>query len=198
LTWRLPPGFQYGPLADVCAVVDSTALARHHVADREKSKEFYHMKALTKQAAKVQITVTLKGFIVHVSHVVHGSTHDVALLDESDVLDEVPLAYRVLGDKGYVGRARVVTPKRKPRGGESTAEDKKDAKEKNSARAVVETCIYKFKRWAILGGVYRGKWRHDVGFAKLTKIVRVIGAMVKRAIERHPLRCHHPAGSDSD
>jgi hypothetical protein len=196
----LTSGFECGcgPLAAVGAIVDATALARQRIADKAESKKFYHKKASTKHAAKVQITVTLKGFVLHVSHVVHGSMHDVTLLDKSDVLDDVPLAYRLLGDKGYVGRDRVVTPKRKPRGGELTPEEKKDDKEKNSATVVVENCIRKFKRWAIVGSVYRGQWRHDVGFGKLTKIVRVIGAMVKRAIERHPLRPHHPAESDSN
>jgi hypothetical protein len=106
------------------------------------------------------------------------------------------LATKFLGDKGYVGEeARIVTPKKKPRGGELTAEEKKANEEIHSTRAVVENCVHEFKRWAILGGVYRGKWRRDASLKKLTKIVRVVGALVKRYLKAHPLRVRHTRGN---
>jgi hypothetical protein len=167
----LPAAFSSGPLAGVVAVVDATAIAIPRIADHAEAKKFYNMKSSTKEAVKVQLLVTLNGIVLHVSHVVPGAVHDVTLLRASELLDDIPLASKLLADKGYIGEeAQVVTPKKKPRGGELKAEEKKTDKEKNSQRAVVENSIHQLKRWAILGTVYRGKWRHDASLQKLTKI----------------------------
>ena len=122
----------------------------------------------------------------HISGVVNGSVADISLLRESEAFDSLTLDRRVLGDKGEIGSA--MTPKKRPKGSELKEEDKELNKEKNSKRVVVENCIHQFKRWAILGGEYRGKWRTDEQLQKATKIVHVIGAMVKRYVVAHPLR----------
>jgi hypothetical protein len=122
------------------------------------------------------------------SHVVHGSVADVTLLRESELMDELAWSTSALGDKGYVGVPRLITPMKKPRGGELKDEDKKLNKEKNSKRVVVEHCIHQFKEWGVLGGVYRGKWRKDVHLRKATRIVHVVAALVKRRLAAHPLR----------
>jgi hypothetical protein len=191
----LPSVFGSGPLAGVGAVVDATAIAIPHPAKHATAKKYYHRKSSTKEAVKVQITVTLKGVVVHVSHVVRGAEADVTLLRTSDLLDDLPLATKLLADKGYIGEEpRVITPKKKPRLGQVTAEEKKANKEKCSARVVVENSIRQLKRWAILGGVYRGKWRHDANLYKATKIARVVGALARRRLKAHPLRVRHTRG----
>jgi hypothetical protein len=188
----LPAAFSIGPLAGVGAVVDATPIAIPRIADRPTGKKYYHKKSPTKEAVKVQITVTLNGVVVHISHVVRGAQHDVTLFRASELLDELPLATKLLADKGYIGEEpRVITPKKKPRLGELKAEEKKADTEKHSARVVVENSIRQLKRWAILGGVYRGKWRHDASLQKLTKIVRIVGALARRRLKAHPLRTPH-------
>lgn len=179
-----------GIMAGVCVAVDSTFLQLPHNSDKAERKLNYHFKSGTKQALKWQLCVTLDGVPWHLSHVVRGSTADVMLLRESGLLDLLALSTRMLGDKGYIGEAAVITPMKKPKGGELKDAEKKENKEKNSMRAVVENCIHQFKQWLILGGVYRGKWREDKHLSKATRIVHVIGAMVKRRLTIHPLRAH--------
>jgi hypothetical protein len=79
----LPAASDSGPLAGVGAVVDATGIAIPRIADTAEAKKFYHMKSSTKEAVKVQIAVTLKGVVVHVSHVTPGSTHDITLFRAS-------------------------------------------------------------------------------------------------------------------
>lgn len=184
----LPSVFDTGPMAGVCCVVDSTFIARHRSWSDDTNKMFYHYKCPTKEAAKVQLTVKLNGEPVHTSHVTWGSRPDIKLFIDSEMEDELALATKALGDKGYQGHDRIVTPKKKPRGGELEKKDKDDNNVIHSKRVVVENCIHVFKQWAILGRVYRGKLVSDDDFKRLTKIVRIIGAMVKRYVMTHPLR----------
>jgi hypothetical protein len=45
----------------------------------------------------------MNGIVLHVSHVVPGAVHDVTLLRASELLDEIPLASKLLADKAYIG-----------------------------------------------------------------------------------------------
>ena len=191
----LPRAFDSGALAGVCAVVDSTFWVLPHTDNKDDGKKNSHIKSPTRQALKWQLCVTPPGIPWHLSDVVHGAKADITLLRESELMEWTALGTKVLGDKGYIGEPRVMTPKKKPRGGELKSEEKGVNKEKNSVRVVVENCIHQFKRWAILGGEYRGKWRTDEELKKATKIVHVVGAMVKRYVIAHPLRVE-PVGSD--
>jgi DDE superfamily endonuclease len=185
-----PPSvaFRQGTLAGVCAVVDSTFLVLPHSSHKEERKLNYHYKSGTKQALKWQLCVTPDGVPWHLSDVVNGSVADITLLRDSELMDDIALAAFVLGDKGYIGESRLMTPHKKPRHGELKEEQKKANKERNKKRAVVENCIHQFKRWSILGGEYRGKWRDDDDLKKATRIVHVVGALVKRYLMAHPLR----------
>ena len=143
----------------------------------------------------MQLGVTLNGIALDVSHVVPGAVHGVTLFRAFELLDDIPLASKLLADKGYIGEeARVVTPKKKPRCGELNAEEKEADKEKNSKRAVVENSIRQLKWWAIVGTVYRGKWRHATSLKKLTKIARIVGALARRQLKAHPPRTPHTRG----
>jgi len=184
----LPRAYTTGTLAGICAVVDSTFLVLPHTDKKEDGKKNYHYKSGTRQALKWQLCVSPTGVPWHISDVVNGAMADIKLLEKSELMEWTALEALVLGDKGYVGAWHVVTPKKKPRGGELKEDEKEANKEKNSARAIVENSIHQFKRWAILGGEYRGKWREDDHLKRATKIVHVVGAMVKRFIVAHPLR----------
>lgn len=59
-----------------------------------------------------------------------------------------------IGDKGYVGTG-LVTPKKKPRGGELSPRDKECNKEINGLRSVVEQAISHVKSWRIFHTDYR-------------------------------------------
>jgi hypothetical protein len=187
--WSLPHrAYRTQALAGVTLVVDATFLALPHHADADERKTYYHHKSPTKQALKWQLTVTTDGTPWDISDVVHGSKADIMLLRESGVLDRLRGATVVLGDKGYIGEEQVMTPKKKPRLAELKEEDKDENMVKHSARVVVENCFPVFKRWAILGGVYRDGFRKDSDRERATRIVKVIAALVKRRLAVHPLR----------
>jgi hypothetical protein len=185
--------FTTGCLAGVRLVVDSTFLALPHHSDADERKRCFHLKSPTRQALKWQLTVTTHGIPFHISDVVYGSRADVTLLRDSQLLDGLPGDTRVLGDKGYVGEEKVVTPKKKPRLAELKEDDKKDNKVKHSKRVVVENCFHEFKKWAILGGEYRGEISEPEHLQQVTDIVKVIAAMVKRRLIAAPLRAHPTA-----
>ena len=58
------------------------------------------------------------------------------------------------GDKGYQGTG-LVTPKKKPEGGELTLSDKEYNSQISSFRAPVERLVGHFKNWKILHTDYR-------------------------------------------
>lgn len=180
-------------LAGVRLVIDSTFLTLPHHSDSDERKRCFHMKSPTRQALKWQLATTTDGVPFHISDVVYGSKADVTLLRESHLLDRLGDDTRALGDKGYVGEAKVITPMKKPRLAELKAEDKADNKIKHSKRVVVENCFHEFKKWAIIGGEYRGDISDSKHLQKATDIVKVVGAMVKRRLSRHPLRVQSAA-----
>jgi hypothetical protein len=137
--------------------------------------------------------MTTQGVPWHISNVVHGSKADVTLLHECGLRRLLPTGTRVLRDKVCVGVPKVTTPKKKPRGRQLKEEEKKQNKVKHRKRAVVENCIHEFKKWVILSGVYRGEFREATEKEKITRIVHVIGAMVKRWLTTHPIRAHPAA-----
>lgn len=183
------PPADTGPLPGVHLVVDSTFLVLPHIGDFTESKKYYHFKSGTKQALKWQLCVDLQGVPVRLSDVVPGSTADLTLLrSHSGLLPLLPAGTRVLADKAYVGEPKLATPKKKPRGGKLKEEEKKESRLMNSKRAVVENCIHEFKKWAILGGEWRGEFREEKDREKVTRIVHIVGALVRRHLAAHPLR----------
>ena len=73
----------------------------------------------------VQVLVTPAGRLVWVSDPCPGSTHDVAALDASGLLEGLDVSGWV-ADKGYVGRG-MVTPPRKPAGKSSPTSPRRSA-----------------------------------------------------------------------
>lgn len=185
--------YSEGCLSGVRLVIDSTFLILPHHSDAEERKRCYHMKSPTRQALKWQLAVTTDGVPFHISDVVYGSKADVTLLRESGLLDRLTGETRALGDKGYVGEPKVVTPMKKPRLAELKEEDKKENKTKHSKRVVVENCFHEFKRWTILGGEYRGDIKEAKDLQHASRIVHVIAALVKRRLAKHPIRARPAA-----
>lgn len=180
--------YRAGVLDGVRLIVDSTFLILPRPDDKDERKRFYHMKSPTRAALKWQLVTTTTGEPWHISHVVRGAHADITLLRDTKLLDRLPHDTRVLGDKGYLGEDQVLTPAKKPRGGEVEEKDMANNKKINSKRVVVENCFHEFKKWAILGGEYRGDFRSEAGLQHATHMVHVVGALVKRHLIAHPLR----------
>ena len=83
-----------------------------------------------------------------------GKTHDARAFEETGAADILKEAGGGFGDKGYQGTG-LVTPKKKPIGGELTLSDKEYNSQISSFRAPVERLVGHFKNWKILHTDYR-------------------------------------------
>lgn len=98
-----------------------------------------------------------------------GSMHDRKAFDEcgwEDRLSETP----TIADPAYQG-THAITPRKKPKGGELSTNDKANNKTISSIRSAVERCIAHVKNWKILATGYRGR------LAELPTIIRIIAAL---------------------
>lgn len=101
----------------------------------------------------VQIACTVSGSLAWISDPVNGSRHDSYCLEESGVmlaLDSSDWA----GDKGYIGNG-MITPYRKPAGGQLLEWQKEFNTQVNKFRYVIEQVIANFKTWRIMHTDYR-------------------------------------------
>lgn len=101
----------------------------------------------------VQVLVTPAGRLVWVSDPCPGSTHDVAALDASGLLEGLDVSGWV-ADKGYIGRG-MITPPRKPAGKKLSDTAKKVSRSINRVRYIVEQVNAHIKTWKILKEDYR-------------------------------------------
>jgi hypothetical protein len=116
------------------------------------SPELYSGKHKT-TGMNVQVACTIAGRLTWISDPVPGSRHDNHCLGESGAL--VTLDPRNwTGDKGYIGN-NMITPFRKPAGGELLNWQKEFNKQVNKIRYVIEQVIANFKTWRIMHTDYR-------------------------------------------
>ena len=101
----------------------------------------------------VLVATTLTGDLAWVSDPMPGKTHDAKALRESRLLDSDTDA-PAIGDKGFIGLG-MLTPFRRPPGGELLDWQKEFNATVNSIRAVVERAIANLKTWRILHTDYR-------------------------------------------
>lgn len=101
----------------------------------------------------VQVACDLYGTLRWVSDPVAGARHDTAALAVSGVLDGHDHA-NWIGDKGYLGNG-MLTPIRKPPGGQLLAWQKEFNTAVNRIRSVIEQVIAHLKCWRILHTDYR-------------------------------------------
>jgi len=101
----------------------------------------------------VQVACTLDGALAWVSDPVTGNHHDSYAINDTGVLVSLnPGGW--IGDKGYVGNG-MITPYKKPKGGELTEWQKEYNRQVNKIRWVVEQVIANLKTWRILHTDYR-------------------------------------------
>ena len=101
----------------------------------------------------VQVASTINGRLAWISDPIPGSRHDNYCLGESGLLVSAdPRSW--LGDKGYVGN-NMITPVKKPDGGELLDWQKEFNTQINRIRWVVEQVIANFKTWRIMHTDYR-------------------------------------------
>ena len=101
----------------------------------------------------VQVACTLTGGLAWVSDPTPGRTHDTKALRQSGLLDDEARPDH-LGDKGYIGLG-MITPVRKPPGGQLHETQKNFNTQVNSIRYQIERTIANLKTWRILHTDYR-------------------------------------------
>ena len=101
----------------------------------------------------VQVVCDLYGHLAWVSDPVDGRRHDSAALDISGVLESLNPA-NWMGDKGYIGKG-MLTPFRKPPGGQLLGWQKEFNTEINKIRYLIERTIANLKTWRIIHADYR-------------------------------------------
>ena len=175
----------HGPEEYQKLIVDSTFIAIHQPEDSEIRKKYYHAKSSTNYAFKIQIACDFNHRIVHVSECYHGSVHDINILRQSGLLEYTGEDVQIIADKGYVGEQFVITPKKKPRGGELTDGEKDFNRIISAARAAIENINQRVKQYAIIGHIYRGSYDD---FHKITKIAQVVCALCNLNLDAHPIR----------
>jgi hypothetical protein len=115
-------------------------------------KELYSGKHKT-TGMNLQVACTIYGKLAWISDPVNGSRHDNYCREESGVLLTInPRNW--IGDKGYIGN-NMITPFRKPAGGELLDWQKEYNSEVNRIRWTIEQVISHFKNWTIMHTDYR-------------------------------------------
>jgi DDE superfamily endonuclease len=119
----------------------------------EEHQELWNKKHKT-TGFNAQLMSLLDGTAVWISGPLPGKTHDARALKESGAADVLKEAGGGFGDKGYQG-SELVTPKKKPKGGELTMSDKEYNSQVSSFRAPIERLVGHFKNWKIFHTDYR-------------------------------------------
>ncbi len=101
----------------------------------------------------IQVACNLAGRLAWISDPVDGSRHDSHCMNESGVLITMDPG-NWAGDKGYVGHG-MITPFKKPAGGELLDWQKEFNTQVNKLRYVIEQVIANFKTWRIMHTDYR-------------------------------------------
>jgi hypothetical protein len=130
-------------------IVDGTLLPCWSWAARPKLYSGKHKTT----GMNVQVACTIYGQLAWISDPVNGSRHDNFCLGESGVLRTFD-PQKWIGDKGYVGNS-MITPFKKPAGGELLGWQKEFNTQVNKIRWVIEQVISHFKNWRIIHTDYR-------------------------------------------
>ncbi len=124
----------------------------------------------------VQVLAGTDGGLLAVSTPLRGSIHDRRSLAETgweQLLTNMP----IIGDLGYRG-TQIITPTRKPQGGELSEYDKQCNHEVSKVRSAVERTIAHLKNWKILATGYRGR------IDELPAIIRIVTTLEFYRLDR--------------
>jgi hypothetical protein len=139
-----------GMVAGRVCLVDGTITPCWSYADH---RELWSRKHGT-TGFNAQLVSLLDGAAIYISDPLSGNTHDATAFAETPVAMIVRNSGGGIGDKGYQG-TDLVTPRKKPKGGELSKQDKECNTEISALRAPVERVISHFKSWRVFYTDYR-------------------------------------------
>lgn len=138
-------------------MLDGTERRVRRPKNAEQQKRKYSGKKKVHTVKNNVITEKLTGKIKGLSPTVDGKVHDKKLADEHDL--RFPENSKLWQDTGFQGYApsnvTIIQPKKKPRGGELTLEEKTNNTAISKQRITVEHSIGGVKVFAIVGRVFR-------------------------------------------
>ncbi|WP_324282146.1 transposase family protein [Cyanobacterium aponinum UTEX 3221] len=153
-------------------IVDSEEQEIERSLDYEQQKKHYSGKK-KKHTFKNQIICLPRGEdIVDVVAGEQGRKADITIWRENaNKFDE---KQKFSGDKAYVGEPQIRTPKKKPKNGELTQEEKEQNKEISSERIFVEYLIRIIKVFKVMGERFRlKKEEYESVFLRVCGLVRL-------------------------
>jgi len=149
------PGFK--------AFIDATEQEIPRPKNRQKRKSHYSGKK-RRHTVKTQLTVNVKGAIIHRTPHARGRRHDYDIF--KDRHPKLPNGVRPETDLGYYGiqndfpELEPIIPFKKSKGQELEEEQKRFNKSLSKERVVVEHTIALLKKFKIMGQEFRNRLRH--------------------------------------
>jgi len=167
-------------MPEIVVVIDSFEQKVQRPKDATERDAWYSGKKKT-HTMKSQVAVDEdRGEIVDISESVPGPTADITLLDQSELLDNLPEGVGGMGDSGYQGIAKRhkygFSPRKKPRGKVRPPADIAYNTAFSRRRIVVENTNNRLRRYQSLTQTDRNH-RHNH-----TQRVRAVAGLVNRQI----------------
>eukprot|EP00733_Pompholyxophrys_punicea_P001531 Pompholyxophrys_punicea_v1_NODE_797_length_1279_cov_6.843137.p2 type:complete len:152 gc:universal NODE_797_length_1279_cov_6.843137:744-1199(+) len=135
---------------------------------------------------KHECAVTVNGKFIWATDAFAGSISDSKILRFSGFLQNLLQRETLLADKAYVGfEPLVVTPAKKPPGGQLTEEQKRSNLELSRSRIVIENAFARLKDWKCL----KVKFRHDAALHDL--VFQVCVRLTNLNMAETPIRATH-------
>lgn len=151
-------------------IADGTERPIRRPKNKDDQKEFYSGKK-KRHTHKNLILTDKEKAILFLSETVSGKTHDITIARETSFISSIPKDISCLMDSGFEGieknypKAKIVKPKKKPKGKELKAAEKNENKRISKKRVLVENAIAGVKRFRITTDVLRNI---KAGFSELT------------------------------
>jgi hypothetical protein len=165
---------------DLAVVIDTFEQPVQRHTDRKQADTHYSGKK-KRHTLKSQVAVDEEtGDVADVAESAPGPTADIKLLEQSQLLEQLPAGVGGLGDLAYVGIDKLhpsglgATPRRKPRGKDRPPEDVCYNRAFARRRIVVEHTIGRMRRYQALTQLDRNHRRNH------TARVRAVGGLVNR------------------
>ena len=146
--------------------VDGTERPIQRPKDGKRQRENYSGKKKRHTIKNIVVNDGKKRILI-VTKTAEGKKHDFKIYKDDGVGDAIPDDIPCFVDTGFQGIEKaspkliVIMPKKKPRGGKLSLEDKENNKEISKRRILSEHAIGGVKRYGIVSDVYRN---HKKGF----------------------------------
>lgn len=134
-------------------IVDSFEQERSRPLDNQEQADYFSGKKARHTFKNQVISLPEGGDIVDVVSGERGPEADINVMRKQlPTFDE---EQPFLGDKAYVGEEQILTPKKKPRGGKLTSEQKEQNRVLSKRRIYIEHVIRRLRIFGILQGKFR-------------------------------------------